>query len=54
MVKPFITAETALRLARYFRTDPNSCMNLQGHYELALAERAVGDALEAIEPREVA
>ena len=49
-----ITAETALRLARYFRTDPNSWMNLQDHYELALAETAVADALEAIEPREVA
>ena len=49
-----ITAETALRLARYFRTDPNSWMNLQDHYELALAERTVADALESIQPREVA
>ena len=47
-------AETALRLARYFRTDPNSWMNLQDHYELALAERTVADALESIQPREVA
>ena len=29
-------------------------MSLQDHYELALAQRAVADALEAIEPREVA
>ena len=34
-----ITAETALRLARYFNTDAQSWMNLQTRYELALAER---------------
>ncbi len=49
-----ITAETALRLARYFGTDAQSWMNLQDRYELALAERAVADALRAIRPREVA
>ena len=49
-----ITAETALRLARYFGTDPNSWMNLQTLYELAVAERKVASALESIHPREVA
>ena len=49
-----ITAETALRLARYFNTDARSWMNLQGHYELALAERNAAGALDAIRPREVA
>ena len=49
-----ITAETALRLARYFSTDARSWMNLQSRYELALAERNVGGALDAIRPREVA
>ena len=49
-----ITAETALRLARYFSTDAQSWMNLQGRYELALAERNVAGALDAIRPREVA
>ncbi len=49
-----ITADTALRVARYFGTDAQSWMNLQGRYELALAERAVADALRAIRPREVA
>ena len=49
-----ITAETALRLARYFGTDPNSWMNLQTLYELAVAERKVANALESIHPREVA
>ena len=49
-----ITAETALRLARYFGTDAQSWMNLQDRYELSVAERRVGEALAAIEPREVA
>ena len=49
-----VTAATALRLARYFNTDAQSWMNLQGRYELALAERNVGGALDAIRPREVA
>lgn len=40
-----ITAETALRLARYFRTDAQSWMNLQDRYELAVAERRGEDAL---------
>ncbi len=48
-----ITAETALRLARYFSTDAQSWMNLQDRYELAVAERKVGDALAAIQPRDV-
>ena len=49
-----ITAETALRLARYFRTDAQSWMNLQDRYELAVAERRVGAALATIRPRDVA
>ena len=48
-----ITAETALRLARYFRTDAQSWMNLQDRYELAVAKRRVEDALVAIRPREL-
>ena len=34
-----ISPDTALRLARYFRTSPEFWLNLQTHYELALAER---------------
>ena len=49
-----ITAETALRLARYFNTDAQSWMNLQDRYELALAERGAANALQAIRPRGVA
>ncbi len=49
-----ITAETALRLARYFGTDAESWMNLQQHYELACASRDVAKALRAIRPRDAA
>ncbi len=49
-----ITADTALRLARYFGTDAQSWMNLQDRYELAVAEREAGNALAAIQPRDVA
>lgn len=49
-----ITAETALRLARYFSTDAQSWMNLQGRYELAVAAGRVEDDLAAIRPRDVA
>ena len=48
-----ITAETALRLARYLGTDAQSWVNLQARYELAVAERRVEDALAAIQPRDV-
>ena len=47
------TAETARRLARYFGTDAYSWMNLQDRYELALADQAVADALDSIQPRDV-
>ena len=49
-----ITAETALRLARYFNTDAQSWMNLQDRYELALAERGTLSALQAIRPHDAA
>ena len=45
-----ITAETALRLAKYFDTDAQSWMNLQDRYELAVAERSASRALRAIRP----
>ncbi|MFE8347551.1 MAG: HigA family addiction module antitoxin [Xylella fastidiosa subsp. multiplex] len=46
-----ITAETALRLARYFGTDPQSWLNLEQHYALECAKRDLGDALSRIHPR---
>jgi len=33
-----ITADTALRLARYFGTTPEFWVNLQAHYDLAVAK----------------
>ena len=47
-----ISAETALRLARYFNTDAWSWMELQNSYELELAARDMAEALRAIRPRE--
>lgn len=44
-----ISPDTALRLGRYFKMSPEFWLNLQTHYELALAER---ESLRAIE-REV-
>ncbi|HEY0442455.1 MAG TPA: HigA family addiction module antitoxin [Xanthobacteraceae bacterium] len=47
-----ITADTALRLARYFGVGAQFWMNLQSHYELELAEEAYGDRLgREIRPR---
>jgi addiction module HigA family antidote len=37
-----ITADTALRLARYFGTTPQFWMNLQANYDLERAEDARG------------
>lgn len=49
-----ITAETALRLAQYFGTDAQSWMNLQHHYELEVAEQAIGQEVASIQPRAAA
>lgn len=46
-----ITADTALRLARYFGTDAQSWMNLQKNYELETAQRALAGHLAQIRPR---
>jgi len=43
-----ITGDTALRLARYWGTTPEYWMNLQSHYELAVAKDAVGSEVSAI------
>ena len=40
-----ITADTALRLARYFGTSAKFWMNLQQSYDLAVAERDHGEAI---------
>lgn len=46
-----ITADTALRLARYFGTDAQSWLNLQKNYELDVARHALGADLARIRPR---
>ncbi|HET6492472.1 MAG TPA: HigA family addiction module antitoxin [Burkholderiales bacterium] len=42
-----ITPETALRLGRYFGNSARFWMNLQTAYELAKAEREIGDRIAA-------
>jgi addiction module HigA family antidote len=49
--KRHITADTALRLGRWFGTGPQLWLNLQQAYDLDLARQQLGEALEAIEPR---
>ncbi len=44
--KQRLSAEMALRLARYFGTDPQSWLNLQTHYDLRVAERAAAAKIE--------
>lgn len=44
--KRAITADTALRLARYFGTTPEFWMNLQAHYDLQREEQALGAKLQ--------
>ncbi len=42
-----ITAETALRLSRYFGNSARFWMNLQTRYELAVTEREIGPKVNA-------
>jgi addiction module HigA family antidote len=46
--KRAVTADTALRLGRYFRTSPELWMNLQAMYDLDLARQTIGEALGGI------
>ena len=48
---PAISADTALRLARYFGTTPDLWMNLQKTYELDLARQQLGKAISHIPQR---
>ena len=41
-----ISADTALRLARYFGTSPQFWLGLQNDYDLDLAADALGDRLD--------
>ena len=50
-----ITADTALRLARYFDTTPEFWMNLQAAYDLDAAQRASADRIvRDVQPRRAA
>lgn len=49
-----ITADTAIRLARYFGTSEEFWMNLQSNYELRRQRRALRDQVEAIAPLQTA
>jgi len=42
-----ISAETALRLGRFFGNDPQFWLTLQAQYDLAVARRDVGKQVEA-------
>lgn len=46
-----VTADTALRLARYFGMSAAFWMNLQSAYELDLARQQVGKAIQRIPKR---
>jgi addiction module HigA family antidote len=49
--KRAITADTDLRLARYFGTSEGFFIGLQTDYELMERKRTIGDKLKAIRPR---
>lgn len=45
-----ITADTALRLGRFFGTSAQFWVNLQSHYDLEVELDALGDELTRIQP----
>ena len=50
-----ITADTALRLARYFGTSPQFWVNLQANYDLERAQDALGSRIaDEIRPHRAA
>ena len=49
-----ITADTALRLARYFGTSERFWLNLQSRYDLEVERDEIGADLDAITPLVVA
>ena len=49
-----ITADTGLRLGRYFGMGPQFWLNLQSRHELELAQERVAEQVAEIEPLHVA
>ncbi|OAS19963.1 HigA family addiction module antitoxin [Methylobacterium platani] len=47
-----ITADTALRLGRYFGMDPQVWVNLQSRFDLLTARNAIGAEMDEIRPLE--
>lgn len=45
-----VTADTALRLGKFFGTGPEFWLNLQKAYELDVARQELADSLQTIEP----
>ena len=45
-----ISADTALRLARFFSTSERFWINLQSRYDLEIEKDRLGDALDGIRP----
>jgi antitoxin HigA-1 len=45
-----ISADTALRLARFFRTSERFWINLQSRYDLEMEKDRLGNALDGIRP----
>jgi addiction module HigA family antidote len=53
--KRAITADSALRLARFFATDAQSWLNLQTAYDLDVAEQKLSDKIDReVTPRDAA
>jgi len=49
-----ITADTALRLARFFGSTPDFWMSLQSSYDVKVAREAVGKEIEkSVKPKEL-
>ena len=49
-----ISADTALRLSKYFGTSAEFWLNLQTHYELDLAQDRAAEQIALITPMQVA
>lgn len=49
-----ITADTALRLGKWFGNSASFWMNLQKRYELRSAEQEIGNDIDQIQPRSAA
>lgn len=52
--KRAITADTALRIGKYFGIDPQFWLNLQSRYDLEVAQDRVADEIASIKSLQVA